>query len=48
MNVKLLTLKSGEDVVADVTPMCVGEKEDPTVVGYYLNLPARVILVKNA
>ena len=41
MSVKLLTLKSGEDVVADVREMVIEEK----VVGYYLKYPVRVNLV---
>tara|TARA_B100001939_G_scaffold129061_1_gene111962 strand:- start:322 stop:651 length:330 start_codon:yes stop_codon:yes gene_type:complete len=41
MNVKLLLLKSGEDVVAEVQEMVVDEK----VVGYFLKYPCRVKLV---
>lgn len=41
MSVKLLLLKSGEDVVADVQEMVVDEK----VVGYYLKYPCRAKLV---
>jgi hypothetical protein len=43
MSVKLLLLKSGEDVVADVQEMVVEEK----VVGYYLKHPCRVNLVSD-
>jgi hypothetical protein len=43
MSVKLLLLKSGEDVVADVQEMVVEEK----VVGYYLKYPCRVNLVSD-
>jgi len=43
MSVKLLLLKSGEDVVSDVQEMVVNEK----VVGYYLRYPCRVKLVTN-
>ena len=45
MTVKLLLLKSGEDVVADVQEMCVGDPKKPTVIGYYLKYPCRVKLV---
>ena len=45
MTVKLLLLKSGEDVVADTQEMCVGDAEKPTVVGYFLKYPCRVKLV---
>ncbi len=45
MTVKLLLLKSGEDVIADVQEMCVGDTENPTVVGYYLKYPCRAKLV---
>jgi len=43
MSVKLLLLKSGEDVVAEVQEMVVEEK----VVGYYLKYPCRVNLVSD-
>ena len=43
MSVKLLLLKSGEDVVADVQEMVVEEK----VVGYYLKYPCRVKLLSD-
>jgi hypothetical protein len=41
MSVKLLLLKSGEDVVAEVQEMVVEEK----VVGYYLKYPCSVKLI---
>ena len=41
MTVKLLLLKSGEDIVADIQEMVVDEK----VIGYYLRYPCRVKLV---
>jgi len=38
MSVKLVLLKSGEDVIADVQEMVIGETEDTRrVVGYFLN-----------
>ena len=42
MAIKLLLLKSGEDVIADVTEMVVGEEEERRVVGYYLDKPCIV------
>jgi len=42
MTVKLLLLKSGEDIIADVNEMSVGEDEERRVVGYYLTKPCIV------
>ena len=42
MTIKLLLLKSGEDVIADVTEMCVGTEENRQVIGYHLNKPCVV------
>ena len=39
MTIKLLLLKSGEDMITDITEMAYGEGEDRRVVGYYLNKP---------
>ena len=43
MTVKLVLLKSGEDIIADVSEMVVGEEGNeespPRVIGYYLNRP---------
>ena len=39
MTIKLLLLKSGEDIIADVTEMVVGEEEERTIVGYFLDKP---------
>ena len=39
MTIKLLLLKSGEDIIADVTEMAVGEEEERSVVGYFLDKP---------
>ena len=44
MTVKLAILKSGEDVVADIKEMVVGEGDDARVVGYVLTKPCRVTL----
>ena len=46
MTVKLLLLKSGEDIVADVKEMVVGDEENPRVVGYFLTKPC-VVKMKN-
>jgi len=42
MTVKLLLLKSGEDIIADVKEMVVGEDENVRVVGYFLHKPCVV------
>ena len=42
MTIKLLLLKSGEDIIADISEMTVGEDEDRRVVGYFLNKPCIV------
>ena len=39
MTIKLVQLKSGEDIIADVTEMAVGEEEERSVVGYFLDRP---------
>jgi hypothetical protein len=39
MTIKLLLLKSGEDMIANVKEMVFGEDDDQRVVGYYLNRP---------
>ena len=39
MTIKLLLLKSGEDMIASVAEMGYGEGEDRRVVGYYLHKP---------
>jgi len=39
MAIKLLLLKSGEDMIADVREMSYGEDDSRRVVGYYLNRP---------
>ena len=44
MTVKLGILKSGEDIVADIKEMVVGEGDDARVVGYFLTKPCGVSL----
>jgi len=39
MTIKLVLLKSGEDVIADITEMGTGDEKDRRVVGYFLNKP---------
>ena len=39
MTIKLILLKSGEDIIADVTEMAVGEEKERTIVGYFLDKP---------
>jgi hypothetical protein len=45
MTVKLLLLKSGEDIIADVSEMTVGS-DDARVIGYFLNRPC-VVKMRN-
>ena len=42
MTIKLLLLKSGEDIIADVSEMVVGEEQDRRVVGYFFDRPCVV------
>ena len=44
MSIRLVLLKSGEEVVANVTQMTVGESQ--TVVGYYLEEPCAAKIYK--
>jgi|TARA_A100001515_G_scaffold3016_1_gene3026 hypothetical protein len=44
MTIKLLLLKSGEDIIADVENMTYGEGDEKRVMGYYLNRPCVVKL----
>ena len=48
MAIKLAVLKSGEDVIADIREMMVGDEDTPAeqkkVVGYVLTKPCRVTL----
>ena len=48
MSVKLAILKSGEDIVADIKEMLVGEGDDAKVVGYFLTKPCTVSLNSKA
>ena len=42
MTIKLDLLKSGEDVITDMTEMCVGDEENKRVVGYFFDRPCIV------
>tara|TARA_R100000008_G_C3487141_1_gene116812 strand:+ start:38 stop:406 length:369 start_codon:yes stop_codon:yes gene_type:complete len=42
MTIKLMLLKSGEDVIADVSEMVVGEEDNKRVIGYFLKKPCIV------
>ena len=44
MTIKLLLLKSGEDIIADVSEMAVCEKDSQRVVGYFVEKPVIVKL----
>ena len=39
MTIKLILLKSGEDVIADVSEMILGEGDEKRVIGYHLDKP---------
>jgi len=42
MSIKLVLLKSGEDIISDLTEMVVGEGENRVVVGYFFTKPCVV------
>tara|TARA_Y100001970_G_C13592220_1_gene536094 strand:- start:132 stop:494 length:363 start_codon:yes stop_codon:yes gene_type:complete len=42
MSIKLILLKSGEDIISEVKEMNVGTEDDRKVIGYYLNKPCIV------
>ena len=46
MTIKLLQLKSGEDIIANVEEMSVGEDAEKRIIGYYLN-KACVVKLRN-
>ena len=46
MTIKLVLLKSGEDIISNVSEMAVGEGDKRKVVGYYLNKPC-VVKMRN-
>ena len=46
MTIKLMLLKSGEDVIADVSEMVVGEEDKKRVIGYFLK-KACIVKMRN-
>ena len=46
MTIKLILLKSGEDIISDISEMTVGEGDNRTVIGYFLNKPC-VVKMRN-
>ena len=46
MTIKLMLFKSGEDIIADVSEMSLGEGDDRRVIGYRLEKPC-VVKMRN-
>ncbi len=46
MTIKLILLKSGEDIISEVSEMALGEGDKRKVIGYYLNKPC-VVKMRN-
>ena len=46
MTIKLMLLKSGEDIIADVSEMVVGEEDNKRVIGYFLK-KACIVKMRN-
>tara|TARA_B100000287_G_C20041153_1_gene546472 strand:- start:99 stop:494 length:396 start_codon:yes stop_codon:yes gene_type:complete len=44
MTIKLALLKSGEEVISDMTEMTAGPEDNAQVVGYFFKFPCRAIL----
>jgi len=42
MTIKLMILKSGEELISDINEMVVGEDEEQKVIGYFLRRPCLV------
>ena len=42
MTIKLMILKSGEELISDINEMAVGEEEEEKVIGYFLRRPCLV------
>jgi hypothetical protein len=42
MTIKLLLLKSGEDIISNIQEIVVGENEESRVVGYFLKKPCLI------
>jgi|DEB19_MinimDraft_3_1074340.scaffolds.fasta_scaffold60230_2 hypothetical protein len=45
MTIKLAILKSGEDIIADMQEMVIGQEEEQKVIGYFFNKPCVVKLI---
>ena len=46
MTIKLALLKSGEEVISDMTEMTAGPEENAQVVGYFFRFPCRAVLTQ--
>ena len=46
MTIKLMILKSGEELISDINEMAVGEEDDQKVIGYFLRRPC-IVRMKN-
>ncbi len=46
MTIKLMILKSGEELISDINEMAVGENEEEKVIGYFLRRPCLVKMKK--
>tara|TARA_R100000231_G_C5208148_1_gene129649 strand:+ start:122 stop:496 length:375 start_codon:yes stop_codon:yes gene_type:complete len=42
MTIKLLILKSGEEMISDISEMAVGEEDEQKIIGYFLRRPCLV------
>ena len=47
MTIKLMILKSGEELISDINEMVVGEDEEQKVIGYFLRRPCLVKMKPN-
>jgi hypothetical protein len=47
MTVKVVRLKSGENLIAEIDEMCIGEDANKKVIGYFLKKPC-VVLSRNS
>ena len=42
MTIKLLILKSGEEMISDISEMAVGEEDEQKIIGYFLRRPCLI------
>jgi hypothetical protein len=47
MTIRLLRVQSGEDIIADVNEMVIGEEDNQKPIGYLLKRPC-VVIIRNA